>query len=432
MSKPNIVMLVPHDLGQHLGCYGFEAVHSENIDQLAAEGVRFENSFCTAPQCSPSRASIFTGRYPHSNGVMGLTHADFAWDFNPGERHLSEILRQAGYHTALMDYGHEVRKGKEQQRFDEVLAGGDGIERAKRAAAFFRRHKHDKKPFFLEIPFDETHRSEYGFEAAPDWREQGIYVPPYIVDEVSSREEFAGFQGLVRKLDEAVGRIRRGLEENGLSEDTLLIFTSDHGIPFPRAKCSLYDPGLQVPLILWQKGAQWAKGTVYDFGYLISNIDYLPTVLDCAEIEIPGNVQGRSFSPLLRGEPYEKNPAIFGEMTYHDYYDPRRCIRTWDFKLIVNFSTAPFFMDPSQSWQPKCITVNPANPSYAYHPLVELFDLINDPLEFDNLADAPNYASYKRDLLDMLYTWMQETQDPLLEGVPVSPMHREAWAALRG
>ena len=430
MTKPNIVMLVPHDLGQHLGCYGVEAVHSENIDRLAAAGVRFANSFCTAPQCSPSRASIFTGRYPHSNGVMGLTHADFAWDFNPGERHLSEILRQAGYHTALMDYGHEARRGKEKERFDEVLPGGDGLERAKRAAAFFRRHKEAEKPFFLEIPFDETHRTEYGFEAAPDWREKGIYLPAYIVDEASSREEFAGFQGLVRKLDEAVGRIIRGLEDTGLAETTLVVFTADHGIPFPRAKCSLYDPGLQVPLILWQKGAPWANGTVFD--QLISNIDYVPTLLDFAGAPIPGNVQGRSFASLLRGESYEKNPEIFGEMTYHDYYDPRRCIRTWDFKLIVNFTAAPFFMDPSQSWRPKCITVSPREPSYAYHPPVELYDLINDPDEFENLADAANYEEYRRYFLDRLYTWMQETQDPLLEGVPVSPMHRMAWEALRG
>jgi arylsulfatase A-like enzyme len=429
MKKPNIVILVPHDLGQHLGCYGVEAVHSENIDRLAATGVRFANSFCTAPQCSPSRAAIFTGRYPHSNGVMGLTHGDFGWDFNPGERHLAELLRAAGYHTALMDYGHEARRGKEQERFDEVLPGGDGLERARRAAAFFRKHQDDEQPFFLEIPFEETHRAEIGFEATPDWREKGIYIPPYIVEEASSREEFAGFQGLVRKLDESVGRILRGLENADLAENTIFVFTADHGIPFPRAKCSLYDPGLKVPLILWQRGAPWANGTVYD--QLISNIDYLPTLLDFAGVEITGNVQGRSFAPLLRGEKYEKNQEIYGEMTYHDYYDPRRCIRTWDFKLIVNFCAAPFFMDPSQSWRPKCVTTHPREPSYAYHPPVELYDLINDPDEFDNLADAPNYAPYRRALLDILSTWMQETQDPLLEGVPVSPMHRKAWGALR-
>jgi N-sulfoglucosamine sulfohydrolase len=429
MKKPNIVILVPHDLGQHLGCYGVEAVHSENIDRLAATGVRFANSFCTAPQCSPSRASIFTGRYPHSNGVMGLTHGDFGWDFNPGERHLAELLRAAGYHTALMDYGHEARRGKEQERFDEVLGGGDGQERARRAAAFFRKHQDDEKPFFLEIPFEETQRSEYGFEASPDWREKGIYIPPYIVEEASSREEFAGFQGLVRKLDEAVGRIVRGLENANLAGNTLFVFTADHGIPFPRAKCSLYDAGLQVPLILWQKGARWANGAVFD--PLISNIDYVPTLLDFAGAAVPQNVQGRSFAPLLRGERYDKNEKIFGEMTYHDYYDPRRCTRTWDFKLIVNFSAAPSFMDPSQAWRPKCVTTNPREPSYAYHPPVELYDLINDPNEFDNLADAPKYAPYRRALLDGLYTWMQATQDPLLDGVPLSPMHRKAWQALR-
>lgn len=430
MKKPNIVIMVPHDLGQHLGCYGVEAVHSENIDRLAAAGVRFENSFCVAPQCSPSRAAIFTGRYPHSNGVMGLTHANFAWDFNPGERHLSEILRQEGYHTALMAYGHEARWGREQERFDEVLAGGDGIERARHAEVFFRQHQQDEKPFFLEIPFDETHRGEYGFEAEPDYRTKGIYVPLYLMDEISAREEFAGFQGLVRKLDEAVGRILHGLEETDLASETLVIFTADHGIPFPRAKCSLYDPGLQVPLILWQKGALWANGTVYE--QLISNVDYLPTILDYVGIAIPENVQGRSFAPLLHGEHYEPKREIFAEMTYHDYYDPRRCIRNWDFKLIVNFTAAPFFMDPSQSWRPKCITVHPGNPSYAYHPPVEMYDLIEDPHEFENVAEAPNYASCRRELLDRLYAWMQLTHDPLLEGVPISPMHYRAWEALRG
>jgi N-sulfoglucosamine sulfohydrolase len=428
MKRPNIVLLIPHDLGQHLGCYGVGTVHSENIDGLAKRGVRCANSFCTAPQCSPSRAAIVTGRYPHSNGVMGLTHGDFGWDLHPEEMHLSAILGQGGYHTALMGHGHEARSGRERERFAELLPGGDGLERAAHAKGFFLHHQADEKPFFLEIPFDETHRAEYGFDAAPDWREKGITVPPYLVDEASSREEFAWFQGVVRKLDEAVGRIVQSLEEAGLAENTIFIFTADHGIPFPRAKCSLYDPGLQVPLILWQKGAAWANGRIYD--PLISNVDYLPSVLDFAGIPVPGNVQGKSFTPLLHGESFEKREAIFGEMTYHDYYDPRRCIRTRQHKLIVNFTAAPFFMDPSQSWRPKCVTVRPPEPSYAYHPLVELYDLNTDPLEFENLADSPAYVGVRRNLLDRLHGWMVETQDPLLEGVPLSPMHKQAWEEL--
>jgi len=427
-ERPNILIFVPHDLGRHLGCYGVETVHSDNIDRLAAQGVRFENSFCTAPQCSPSRASIFTGRYPHNNGVMGLTHADFAWDLYEDEQHLAGILSDAGWHCALMGgHCHETRR-PEEMGFDRMLPGGDGAARADAAIEFFSSRRDADEPFFLEFEMSDTHRSRTGFGYAPD-TDKGVYVPPYILDEFSSREDFAYMQGAVKAQDRAVGRVIDALDQTGMAEDTLVIFTADHGIPFPRAKCSLYDPGLEVPLILRWPAAGWTRGTVFD--HMVSNVDYLPTILDLVGLPTPDNVQGRSLAPLLSGEPYEARAEVFGEMTYHDYCDPRRCIRTGTHKLIVNFTMAPFFMDPSQEWWPKCVTVNPERPRYAYHPPVELYDLRADPLEFSNLADEPEHADVRADLLARLHAWLQQTDDPLLEGIPVSPLHRMAWAALR-
>src|SRR5205085_1510747 len=112
---------------------------------------------------------------------------------------------------------------------------------------------------------------------------------------------------------------------------------------------------------------------------MISNVDYLPTILEACGVAVPSHVQGRSFAPLLDGEPYEPRAEIFAEMTYHDFYDPRRCIRTATHKLIVNFSNAKFFMDPSQSWRPKTITKHPEDPANAFHPQTELYDLVADP-----------------------------------------------------
>ncbi|MCP4166939.1 MAG: sulfatase [Chloroflexi bacterium] len=427
MQQANLVVFVPHDLGQHLGCYGIDTVHSEHIDRLAAAGVRFSRSFCAAPQCSPSRATLFSGRYPHSNGVMGLTHGDFAWELNAKERHLAELLQDAGYYSVLTASGHEDQQQKHLARFDEILPGDYCDSRADAVVDFFKRWQDNEQPFFVEIEFFEPHRLPVGYGSAPDY-ENGVTVPPYILDEHSSREDFAEFQGAIRSLDQAVGRIMQGLEEAGLGENTLVVFTADHGIPFPRAKCSLYDPGLEVPLIFWQKGAEWMGGRIFDA--MISNVDYVPTLLDLLGLSTPDNVQGRSFANLLRAEPYQPRTEIFAELTYHDYYDPRRCIRTERHKLILNFTAAPFFMDPSQSWRPKCVTVKPDRPAYAYHPSVELYDLETDPLEFTNLADYPGYADVRLDLLERLKMWMVDTRDPLLQGVPVSPMHRRAWAEL--
>ena len=157
---------------------------------------------------------------------------------------------------------------------------------------------------------------------------------------------------------------------------------------------------------------------------LISNVDLTPTLLDLVGTPASERLQGRSLLALLDGRAETHRDRIYAEMTYHDYYHPQRAVRTERHKLIVNFSTAPSLMDPSQSWRPRTRPVVPPNPPVAYTPAVELYDLEADPLEWRNLADDPGHTGTRSALLAQLLDWMRETGDPLLDGAVTSPRHK--------
>ncbi len=441
--RPNILIMHCHDLGRFLHCYGVKTVQTPNLDRLASEGVTFLNTFCSAPQCSPSRASIFTGRYPHNNGVMGLCHAEFAWDLHSDEQHLGQILGGAGYETAGVGVIHETRGGPRRCGLQQYTPASNAERAADEAIALLKRLAgRSDRPFYMQVGCIEPHRlggrdkadsDHMGFlgDHLQEDRSQGVTVPGYLRDTEGTRTEIAELQGAVRHMDRHMGRVLEGLRELGLEANTLTIFTTDHGIAMPRAKCSLYDPGLGVAFMLrWPSRAGWHGGMRRS--EMVSNIDILPTILDAVGVAVPGRVQGRSFAPLLDGRSYASRTEIFGEITYHDYYDPRRCIRTETHKLIVNFSSAPFFMDPSQSWRPRSDTKVPLNHAVAYHPAVELYDLREDPHELRNLADNPTHASVRKELLGRLNRHLEATQDPILTEGVVSPIQRKAWSLLKG
>jgi arylsulfatase A-like enzyme len=442
MSPPNVLVVTCHDLGRYLGCYGVPTVQTPHLDALAADGVRFRRAFSTAPQCSSARAALFTGRYPHSNGVLGLTHGPFGWDLHPEERHLGQVLREAGYATGLIGIHHESRGGDPERvmarcGLDELVPPGRGDEVSAHALASLGCHAEGGRPFFLHLGYHEPHRApgpdepDYmgflGGYVSPD-EELGVSVPPYLRDDAPARRELAEIQGAVRYVDAAVGRVLAGLRELGLAENTFVVVTTDHGLALPRAKCSLYDPGIETALIARLPARGWVGGRVLD--PLVSNVDLFPTVLELAGLPVPEEVHGRSLRPLLDGEAFAPRDAVFAEMTYHDYYDPQRCVRTEHHKLIVHFAAAPSFMDPSQSWRPRSRPVVPADPATTYHPLVELYDLDADRWERTNLSDDPAQPGVRRDLLGRLHGWMADTGDPLLAGAVTSPRHRSAVAAL--
>jgi len=392
--------MTTHDIGRHLHCYGSASVVSPHLDALAGEGVRFARAFATAPQCSPSRASLATGMYPHNNGVMGLAHRGFDWEL--AVPHAAAVFAMHGFESHLFG-GQHVTPHPERLGFTAIHPIA--------AAAEVLRGSRDRR-LYLEINFEETHRPYPPAGEPPS----GLEIPGYLPDIPEAVEEMSAVERTITAMDAAAGRFLEELDRAGRSSAAFVVFTTDHGLAMPRAKCTLYDPGLEVALIArWPAGG--VSGGVVD-ARMVSNIDVLPTLLEAAGVELPERVQGRSLT--------EGRAAIFGEKTYHSYYDPMRCIRTERYKLIRNFESAFAVEVPADIQAGPIFRSDPSRYSRDRASGVELYDLEADPLENENLGGRPESAATEKELGDRLWDWMRETNDPLLKGPISSPYYRSA------
>lgn len=408
MEKLNLICFICHDLGQHLSCYGVPNVRSGNLDAFAEEGIRFANSFCTAPQCSPSRSALWTGRYPHSNGCIGLAHGGFRSRINDEEKTLAQLLNWAGYETHIFGTQH-ITPERQRCGFKVDHGGACSCTRVGPAVAEFLKN-HRGGPFYIHAGTDEPHRPFSHLDTLSRPPEE-MYVPPYLPDIPECRRELAELEASVASVDKAVGIILEALDSAGMRDDTIVLFTTDHGIAFPRAKCTLYDTGIAVSLILRVPGTGGGKV----FEQMVSNVDVLPTLLELLGIEVPENVQGRSFAELIREGDYEERRAVFAEKTYHTYYDPMRCIRTKRWKLIVNFENTPNPELPSDIlYGATASAIISTGQRPPYHELYELYDLESDPWEQNNLAEDRH--DIRDSLAKELREWMRQSQDPLLYG----------------
>lgn len=420
----NVLLITCHDLGRHLGCYGVGTVHTENLDALAAGGIRFQNYFSTDCVCSPSRGSFLTGRYPQSNGLMGLTHKPWGWSLNKDERHLVAILNDAGYETTLAGLQHVTSGDPKELGYKNVSAQNRKAEETVRAAReFLLNASRTERPFYLEVGFFEVHRP---FTNGKD-SEKGVFIPHYLKDTEEIREDLAEFQGTIRFFDRCVGEILDALKQSPAAERTLVVFTSDHGIPYPGAKWCLYEPGIEVPLIMSQPGTVLQGGRVYN--QLMSNVDFLPTLLDLLGIEIPENLQGFSFKEVLEGTA-TKSPRreIFAQRTSHALRDnTSRAIRTDRYKLIRYFEPGRVIEFPIDA-VPQRVAEHTERPKRksGQRPVVQLFNLKDDPQERNDLAALPEYARMVRDLSDRLWEWMEQVGDPILKGPLVTPYYKQA------
>ncbi len=409
---PNILYMHSHDTGRYVQPYG-EPVPMPNVQALADQGVLFRQAFCAAPTCSASRACLLTGQYGQSNGMLGLAHR--GWSLRDYRHHIVHVLRGAGYTSTLIGEQH-ISKEPEVIGYDEVMkvptTRVDTV--APLAMEVLRRER--EQPLFVSIGFFETHRE---FLGPGSLRDVHYSKPPNnLPDTPEVRADVSAFKASARSLDHGVGMVLNQLDACGLDENTLIIFTTDHGMPFPGAKATLYDRGLGVNLIL--RGPEpFGGGRVIDA--LVSHIDIYPTVCEYLGIERPPFLEGVSLLALLRGETASVREEIFAGSTWHAAYEPQRAIRTERHKYIRRWGERRTPVLANTDDGPSKDLLLAAGWAERDIPREQLYDLLYDPNEADNLVDDPAYAAVLADLRARLQAWMRDTKDPLLAGYVEPP-----------
>lgn len=470
-AKPNIVLFVTDDESPIAGCYGSPLIQTPHLDQLAREGTRFTNAYATTASCSASRSVILTGLHNHANGQYGHTH-----DFHKFETFktcaalsLPNQLRANGYRTAQIGKLHIAPEVVYQ--FDTYIPEPNTHNSPswiKSCEPLFQE-KSDK-PFFLYFATIDPHRSEEIDKTAPEklkpnrfgnppvgeeypgtreviYDPAKVTVPSYLPDTIECRREIAQYYQSCTRTDQALGNLIAALKKAGQYDNTVIIFTADHGMAFPGAKTTVYEAGLRVPFVVKMPGK--TGGLVNQA--MLSHVDITPTLLDIAhglnqdktapakllpvptvgKNENPGfnfdHYHGRSWLAILGTENDKGWDEVFASHTFHEIqmYYPMRAIIGRKYKLIWNIASPlpyPFATDlwAASTWQAQfqkgkdAMYGNRTVDSYIHRPAFELYDIIQDPAENHNLAADPAYASKLEERKQRIKLKQNETRDPWL------------------
>lgn len=431
-ARRNVLLLIADDQGLDAGCYG-TGISTPHIDALARRGTRFTQAFAAVSSCSPSRSVIYTGLYSHTNGMYGLAHDVHNQALLDGIETLPTWLKQAGYATALVGKKH-VRPDSAFVYDAELAPERSGIRdvafMADEALRFIRG---SDRPFFVTVAYSDPHRApvNYGNDrpwprvAAVHYDAAEVPVPSHLPDLPEVRQDLAEYYQSVSRLDSGIGLLLDGLAAAGHRDDTLIIYLSDNGRPFPGAKTNLYDPGLHLPLIVHAPGS--AGNAVNDA--MVSFVDIVPTILEWTHASPPSRpLPGRSLLPLLGKSGAKGWDRIFASHDFHEInqYYPMRSIRTRTHSYIHNIAHPldyPIAGDVagSPSWQ--AISVRPdirvgrrTQSAYLKRPAEELYDLRHDPDELVNLVGDPAAAAVLAELRQQLLEFRRDTRDPWLDG----------------
>jgi arylsulfatase A-like enzyme len=412
MTGDNVLIVHWHDLGRYLGVYGHSDVDSPRLDQLAADAILFTRAHATAPLCTPSRGSLFTGRYPQSNGLVGLAH--HGWEYRAGVQTLPQILSESGWRSALFGMQHETSYPK-RLGFDEFDVSNSYCDYVVDKVQDWLRDDataQGGQPFLLTAGFFETHRP-YPRDRYQPADSAAVDPPDYLPDTPEVRGDLADFYGAISTADAAVGRIMDTLIETGLDTSTWVVFFTDHGPAFPRAKSTLYDAGTGIALLIRPPTGRAEQPRVYE--ELFSGVDLVPTLLELLGLDVPADIEGVSHAPALLAPDTPADPVreqVYTMKTYHDSFDPIRAIRTKDYSYIENYVPRPLLDLPFDiEASPSGLAVAPFVKSP--RPERELYDLRTDPTETTNLLSDGDAAmdAIAADLAVRLNDWRQRTGD---------------------
>lgn len=421
-EQPNFIVFIADDAAWNdCGPYGNEVIKTPNINKLAEEGLVFDNAFLTTSSCSPSRCSILTGRYPHSTGAPEL-HMPL-----PANQVLfAGELQKAGYYTAVAGKYHI---GDPRVEFDSIYGGGpSGCENWMRAL----QNRPKEKPFFLWLAAIDPHRNYQPNTIPIPHNPENVIVPPFLPDVDSTRKDLALYYDEISRLDTYLGKVMQELKAQGVDENTLVIYMTDNGRPFPRCKTRLYDSGIKTPFIVrWPEKLEKGRTTA-----LISSIDIAPTFCELAGAIIPESFQGVSFVPILNNYSAETRDFIVGEHNWHDYQAHERAIRSQRFLYIKNaypqFNASPpadavrslTYQEMIKMYNAGKLNENQLDCFIQPRMPEELYDVENDPYQFNNLVSNLEYADDLKKMRALMDSWSIEFNDTIPKNPTPDKFHR--------
>jgi len=442
----NVLFITTDDLGLELSCYGETLIQTPNMDKLAADGVQFRIACVAQASCSPSRSAMFTGLHTHSTGQYGLTNAGFALHPELRNKTIPNLLKASGYRTGIIGKLHVAPEESFQFDFRDTNSGKTRQVRwvAKRVEDFL--NETGDQPFFLMVNYSDPHafrrpedRTKWYFPPQVDGLPANP-IPPsektlFAFQQIDTPEQqvrTAGYYNAVQRLDDGIGMLMDVLEKYHHYADTLVIFIGDHGPPFARGKTTVYEAGIRIPFIVRWPGVSKPMRS----NAMVSTIDILPTILDAAGIAPTGKMHGKSLRRVLENANAPWRDYLVAEFHFHGNrpFYPRRSIRDHRYKLIHNLlagkAKPSTGIDGDQAFkvsqQPRYegTAVRRAFNTFANPPEFELYDLENDPVEFNNLAGNAEYRAVQERLTKALLEYRKQTDDPFLDPEFLEKMRR--------